>query len=193
MILSYLKQLNWLDIFAVILLIRIGYIAVKTGFTTEIFKLLGTIFAIFLAGHYYIRLGIFLSSFISIKEQAGINFLNFLVFILLVFLGYFVFAIIRRAFTILIKMEAVSLLNRWGAVILGIVRWSLFISLLFLIISISNINYLKDSLLGSLSGPKLIRIAPGVYASIWNNLMSRFMDKKVFNKELLEFSSNFKK
>ena len=54
-----LKQINWVDIFAVILLIRVCYISIKTGFLTEIFKLLGTVCAILLACHYYVRVSIF--------------------------------------------------------------------------------------------------------------------------------------
>ena len=185
MILSYLKQINWVDIFVVIVLMRIGYIAVKTGFPTEIFKLLGTTCAIYLACHYYIRMGNFLNSHLPLKGEGWVNFLNLLVFFALAFLGYFVFVIIRLVFTILIRMEAISLLNRWGALILGIGRFCLFTSLLFFLINISNIGYLKSSLSDSFSGPRLFKLAPRVYLSLWNNLMSRFMDKEAFNKAVL--------
>lgn len=185
-ILSYLKQLNWIDILAVILLARICYVAIKRGLTTEIFKLLGIVCAIYLACHYYIRASIFLNSFLSLKGAAGVNFLNSLVFSVLIFLGYYFFVLIRVVFSFLIRMEAVSLLNHWGAFILGIARSCLFISLFFFIIAISNISYLKNTLSDSVLGPQLFKLTPKVYASLWNNLMSRFIDKEAFNQAVFQ-------
>ena len=188
---SQLKQLNWVDIFVAIILIRIAYIAVKTGFPTEIFKLLGIFSAIYIACHYYVSMGDFLSSFLPLKGEAWLNFLNILVFFILAFLGYFVFVIIRVVFGILIRMEAISLLNRWGAFILGLVRWSLSVSLLFFIFTISNIGYCKNSLSNSFSGPKLIQLTPKVYTFLWDNLISRFTGKQGFNKAVSEVGLNF--
>jgi uncharacterized membrane protein required for colicin V production len=184
-ILDYLKQLNWVDIFAAILLIRICYIAVKTGFSIEISKLLGTICAIYLACHYYIRLSNFLKHSVSLFG-AEVNVLNFFVFSVLAFLGYYVVVIIRMVFSTLVRVEAVSLLNRWGAFILGIVRFCLFTSLIFFTIAISNISYLENSLSDSFSGPLLVKLAPRVYVCLWDKLMSRFMNKEAFNKEVSE-------
>ena len=176
-----LRRLNWVDIFVVILLIRIGYISLKTGFSVEIFKLLGTVCAIYLACHYYIRAGSLLGSFTPLKAESWIEFLNFISFFILAFSGYFIFAIIRTIFNILIKMEAISLLNRWGAVGLGIARGGLFASLLFFTVSLSNISYLKNSLSNSLSGSTLLKLTLRVYSSLWNNLMFRFTGKEAFN------------
>ena len=185
-ILSYLRQLNWVDIFLVILLIRICYIAVKTGFSTEIFKLLGTVYAIFLACHCYSRLSILLSKTIPPAVKIEPSVLSFFTFLILAFLGYFIFVLIRLLFTILIKIEAVSLLNHWGALILGMIRSCLFVSLLLFMAVLSNNDYFKKSLTDSFLGPKLFKLAPKVYISLWDNLMSRFMDKKAFNKAVFE-------
>lgn len=182
MILAYLKQINWVDIFVVILLIRTCYIAIKTGFPTEMFKLLGTACATYLAWHYYISIGGFLNSRLPLEGELWVSVLNMFAFFVLALIGYLIFAIIRVLFTMLIRMEAISLLNRWGAFILGVARWGLLASLLFSLVSISNISYLKISLLNSLSGPRLVKLAPRVYTFLWNNLMSRFTDKEAFNK-----------
>ena len=181
---SYLKQVNWIDNFAVILLFRIIYIAVKTGFPDEIFKLFGTVLAIYLSCHYYIKLSILLDNFLPAKSESAINFLNFLVFVALACLGYFIFVVIRAVFRLLIKMEAVSLLNRWGACIFAVIRWGLFTSLLFFIITITNIGYFKDSLSNSLLGPQLIKLAPRVYSGLWNSIVSHFEDEKQFNQQV---------
>ena len=51
--LSILRQFNWLDILALVIVIPIAYIAFKLGFTAEIFKLPGTLLGLYLAFHYY--------------------------------------------------------------------------------------------------------------------------------------------
>ena len=183
---GYLKQVNWIDIFALIVLFRISYIAVKTGFPAEIFKLFGTVLAIYLSCHYYIKLSILLDNFLPAKSESAINFLNLLVFVALACLGYFIFVVIRVVFRQLIKMEAVSILNRWGAYIFGLIRWGLFTSLLFFIITLTNIGYLKDSLSDSLMGSQLIKLAPRVYSSLWNSIVSHFEDEKQFNQQVFK-------
>ena len=181
-ILSFLKQINWIDIFVLILLLRVCYIAGKTGFSTEIFKFLGTVCAIYLACHYYARVGNFVNNFVPLKGTSGVALLNLLTFFSLASLGYFIFAIIRQAFYTLIRIETATLLNRWGAFILGIARWSLLTSLLFFSVTISNIDYLKNTLSNSVLGPGLVGLAPKVYTSLWDNLISRFIVRGAVNQ-----------
>src|SRR5438067_2037484 len=40
-----LASINWIDVFMLVLFIRIVFIGVKTGFVTELFKLFGILFA----------------------------------------------------------------------------------------------------------------------------------------------------
>lgn len=183
---SYLKQVNWLDIFAVILLIRITYISIKTGFPTEIFKLFGNILAIYLACHNYIKVSNSLQNLLPVKAEAAINFLQFIAFFALACLGYLIFVVIRIVIKLFIKMEAVSIVNRWGAFIFGLVRWGLFTSLLFFSITIIKIGYFENSLADSLLGPRLFKLTPKVYVCLWNNLASHFEDKEQFNQEVLQ-------
>lgn len=187
-ILTNLKRLNWVDVFFVILLIRIAYIATKTGFPIEASKLLGTISAIFLACHFYSKLSSLLGhNFNFYKYQ--MEFFNLIAFLLLAILGYLIFVLLRMAMGFLIKMEAVSLLNRWGALILCIFRGALFSSLLLLIMIIANNSYINKSIVESPLGSRLYKITPAVYSSVWDNIVSRFMSKQEFNKGINEIIS----
>lgn len=190
MLFDSLKRINWVDIIAVILLIRVSYISLKTGLITEIFKLLGTVCAIFLACHYYVRASIFLNLYLPFKGEAGVNFLNFFTFSVLFLLGYFFFVIIRLVLTIFIKMEVIPQLNRWGGLILGVVRWSLSVSLLLFAINISNISYFRNSLSNSFSGLSFFKLTPKTYICLWDNLMFRFMRMSALNKAVLDVSLN---
>ena len=179
-------RINWVDIFAITLLIRITYIAVKTGFWTEVSKLLGTACAIYLACHHYTRVSIFFSSRLHLESQTLINLLDFSLFFILAVLGYFLFAVIRRMVSVLVKVETVSLLNRWGALVLSFLRWSLFASLVIFTSSVLNNAYLNNSILNSLSGSKIFRLTPKVYYFLWDKLMCHLEDERAINKAVFQ-------
>jgi len=185
MIISTLKQFNWVDIFVVVILIRVCWAAVKGGFLAEFFKILGTIAAIYLALHYYTGLSDSIGERIPFKN-VPLDFLDFVFFIVLAITGYLLFVVLRQAILKFINMEPIAQLNKWGGLILGITRAFLLSSLLIFMLLISSISYLKNSVINSFSGEYFSKIAPGVYASIWNGVTSKFMVKEKFNQTVLE-------
>lgn len=191
MVLDILKQFNWLDIFVVILLFRICYISLRNGLAAEFFKLLGTLTALYLALHYYTVLSDWINQrqFI-LKEKMPLEFLDFLLFVLLTVLGYVIFVILREAFSRFIKMEAKARLNKWGGLVLGIARGFLLSSLIIFMLVISSISYFKDSVISSYSGRRLFKVAPATYTRLWNSLLSKFMSKEKFNPTVLEVQDN---
>lgn len=185
MLLDIIKQCNWMDIFVVILLFRICYIATKFGLPVELFKLLGTILAVYLSLHYYTGLSDGLRQRFG-AEKIPLEFLDFLVFLGLSLLGYLIFVSLRLAFYRFIKMEAAPGLNRWGGLVLGLMRGFLLTGLIIFIFTISTISYLKESARSSYSGSRLSKIAPATYSVLWNKFMSKFMPQEKFNDAVLE-------
>jgi len=192
MILNIIKQFNWVDIFVIILLFRICYIAIKSGFVVELFKFLGTVLAIYLSLHYYTALADLVTKYLSIKESMPLEFLDFIAFIILVIIGYFVFVILRQVFSQLIKTEAAPNLNRWGGLALGIVRGILFSGLIIFILVISSVSYFKNSAGNSYLGKRLLKVAPTTYTKLWNGLMSKFMTGEKFNQTILDVQEGIK-
>lgn len=188
------KQLNWLDIFVVIILFRIGYIALKSNFPLEFFKLLGIITAIYLSLHYYASFSDYLAQRITTaKEKVPLEFLDFFVFVVLAIIGYLVGVILRGFICRFIKMEAADRLNKWGGLVLGIVRAYLSASLIIFMLVISSIGYFKNSVDKSYSGRNLFKAAPATYTWLWNNLFSRFMTKEKFNSVVIEVEKDINK
>lgn len=185
MILDTLKQFNWVDIFVAVLFIRICYAAIKSGFLVELFKILGTIFAIYLSFHYFLSLSDFVSGHIP-QNVIPQEFLNFLCFIVLAITGYLVFVILRQIILHFIKMEAIPKLSRWGGLILGIVRAFFFTGFVIFILVISTITYFGRSVAVSYSGKQLFKIAPAVYTGVWNGFASKFMPNEKFNQGILD-------
>src|SRR3989338_6816197 len=165
-LLNILKQFNWVDIFFAILLIRICYVAVKNGFPVELFKLLGTILASYLSLHYYIIFSDDIVGRIGAKF-IPLEYLNSFSFIALAILGYLIFVLLRKVFSRFIQMEAVPNLNKWGSLILSMMRGFLFVSLLIFTLVIAPTGYFRNSVNNSYSGKRLFNIAPMTYTWLW--------------------------
>lgn len=179
-----LKALDWVDIVIAILLFRIVYVSTKTDIYSELFKVLGTIVAIYITFHYYTLLSAVLTTRLGLKTAEA--FLNLICFIALTVLGYWLLAILRKFFLRFIKMEAIPQLNKWGGLLLGIVRGLMLSSILVFVLTLAPSGYLAKSVNSSFSGKKLFRIAPDIYSAIWIGFMSKFMPQESFNKSALD-------
>lgn len=189
MLFKMLKQLNWVDIVVIILLIRISYIALQSGLFLESFKLLGTILALYLSLHYYSVLGSFLANRMGIKTLSPLA-LNFISFIVLMIAGYLIFKILRELFAKFIKLEPTAGLDKWGGLILGVIRGFLSVSLVIFMLAASHAGYFRKSVKGSFSGKDLINISISTYAGIWNAALSKFMAKENFNQNTGEIKKS---
>lgn len=175
MLLNTLRQFNWLDIFILIMIFRICYIAIKGGFTTEFFKFLGTITAIYLSMHYCITIADYIRGQLPVGSKIPLGFINSLVFLFLAISGYLLFVLLRNVFNNFIKMEAVSALNKWGGLILGGFRSVLLVSLISFTLLISGISYFKNSIKHSYLGSRLSLVAADTYTWIWASIFSKFI------------------
>lgn len=185
--LDIIKQFNWLDIFIIIVLLRIGYVAIKTGIPVEFFKFLGTIAAIYLAMHYYTGLVDWLMQRAHVaKEKVPLEFLDFISFILLALAGYLVLLSLRVVFSHFIKMEAAPKLNKWLGLGLGIARGFLLVSLIIFVLAISSIPYLKRGVVNSYFGRRIVNLAPNTYSWLWNKITSKFATGEKFNETVPE-------
>ena len=185
MLYNILRQINWLDIFVIILLARICYVAINTGLPIEIFKILGTLCAIYFSFHYYSSLSGSIQKIVGFKN-IPIGFLNFSSFLILTVFSYGIFIILRKIFSSLVKIDSVSTLNKLGGVALGTIRGILLASLLVFIFVISGNGYLKGSVRASYSGKTLFKIAPATYKTISNGFVSKLFPRQKVNSYITE-------
>ncbi|MFA5372978.1 MAG: CvpA family protein [Candidatus Omnitrophota bacterium] len=139
-ILNVLGLFNWVDIFVLLVFIRLGCISLKTGLSTELLKFTGTFAGLYLSLHYYIILAGLLSG--KTAEKSGppaIFCLSF--FILLALSGYIVFFFFRLFFSKLVKAEVVPNLSKWGAFVISLARASLLSSIVLCAFLVSASPY----------------------------------------------------
>lgn len=178
-----ITKFNWVDIFVVIFLFRICYVASKTGLPAELFKLFGTLVSIFLSFHYCTRLSNLVSLNIG-TAKVPIGLLDYFMFLALAISGYMIIVLLRNLFFRLIKMEAVSTLNRWGGLIVGTLRGFLLTALAIFILVFSGNSYMESSVKSSFSGNYFLSVGPATYTLVWDGIVSKFSPADKLNKDI---------
>lgn len=178
-----ITKFNWVDIFVVIFLFRICYVAAKTGLPAELFKLFGTLVSIFMSFHYCTRLSNLVSSNIG-SAKVPVGLLDYFMFLALAIFGYMVVVFLRNLFFRLIKMEAVSALNRWGGLVVGTLRAFLLTGLAIFILVFSGNSYMESSVKSSFSGNYFLSVGPGTYTLLWDGIVSKFSPADKLNKDI---------
>lgn len=191
-LLNILRQFNWVDIFFVIILLRTCYVAAKHGFIVELFRLLGTILAIYLSLHYYINFSDYIIEQTPAKNLP-VEYPAFFSFVVLAVIGYLFFVFLGKAFSRFFHTEAASTLNRWGSLILGIARSFLFASLIMFIFVVAPVGYFRKSVDSSYSGKYLLKVAPEAYRWLWDSVMSKFRVQEKFNESAIKIQADLAK
>jgi uncharacterized membrane protein required for colicin V production len=189
MLFNIITQINGVDLIIAIILVKVCYIAVKTGMVTEAFKLLGVITATYLSLHYFTTLADFMRGGQATRAMT-LEFIDFLAFLLLALLGYGFFVFARMAFAHFIKAEAVPRLNKIGGLILGVVRGFLAAGLIVFMLIISSVSVTREMAASSYFGSKIYKISYSLYGGMWYGFFSKVMPHESFNQVLLEIQDN---
>lgn len=182
---EFFAQSNFLDIIIIIAIIRVCYIAAQMGIVVEFFKILSVLFSTYVSLHYYIRISDMIQR-IFFPKVMPLEFMDFLVFIILAILGYLGPVVLRSILYRMIKLEAIPLINKFGGLFLGILRAYLVVGLLTFTLAISSVSYLNSSVKHSYLGSRAFSISPGVYDWLWSNIVSKFSPKEKFNPTVVE-------
>ncbi len=181
MFIDFFRQINWLDIFVVILLVRICYISIKNGLPVQLFWFVGSIAAVYLSLHYYSSVADFLGKRFPAHWMPA-EYWSLAAFIFLAIAGYFSFVLLQKIFSRYITLQATPRVNKYGGLLLGALRGVLVVGLIIFLFSISSVGYLQNTVSHSYSGQHLFRIAPATYNWLWKNIMSKFMTSEQANK-----------
>ncbi|MCF7916215.1 MAG: CvpA family protein [Candidatus Omnitrophica bacterium] len=162
-----------IDIFFLILFLRITYIAISRGLLREICKIVGLLGAVFFAFHFYSNLAGILKTKISFINPTYLDFVSFfLIFIVI----KVVFSLLNLIISLFLPKEEISGRKRVVLLGMGVFRSLFLFSTIFFLLQLSSFkpNYFKNSLSYNLS----------------KNISAKFylMAGKIINK----FNNNFK-
>jgi uncharacterized membrane protein required for colicin V production len=185
MIKDIVSRLNWLDVVIIVLSLRIIYSGLLKGLPIEIFKTIGILAGAIFSLNYYPALSAFINSKINFSPEL-VDFNSYLV---ILFSAVVSLALIRDIVLKLVKIEAVSALNKWGGICLGFARSLIITSAILFSFLIINNDYLKTSMQKSYFSKNIVKINAKIYEFTWQNLVIRFFPGNTFNNKALELTN----
>lgn len=182
MLTKYFVGVNWADFLIIGIILRMCYIGIRTGIGIELFKLIALWIATVLSFHIYTTpLSDLLHERLPpLPLDAG----DVFVYVALVTGVVLVMRMIRESFFLLVKIEAQGALNKWGGMIIGLVRGFWISSIALFVMTISTVGYLEVSAKSSLFGSRLLRLAPKIYQSSFEGVVSKFLTNQKLNEEV---------
>jgi len=187
-ILELSGQLNWVDILVLIIFFRLIFISLKQGLGAEFFKLLGTLFALYLSLHYYFYFATFLNGYAA-NINPEISVLELIAFVILFAFGYLFFWAMRVSTFRFISAEVNSEFSKWGGFVCAVLRSFFLSSLILFALVIPGKAYFKDSVRYSFSGYYFLKVAPATYTFIWESIASKFNSGEKYNSAVKDVYS----
>jgi uncharacterized membrane protein required for colicin V production len=175
-----LRSFNWIDVFFIIIILLISYNARRQGLVVEIFKLLGTVVALYLAFHYYTTVSAEVRTH-YLKIKLPEHFISTHCFVLLALAGYFAVFVLRTLFLLVFRIEPVQNLQQWGGLTIGAMRAILVAGFIAYFFLASGLPYLRASVGHSFSGRYAMRTGIFTYNGLWELIMSKFMTGEKLN------------
>lgn len=170
-----------IDLFFLIICLRIFYISISRGFLSESFKILGLLSGSFFAFQYYFFIGGILSKRIPFLHPESFYFIAFL----LILLGIgIIFSFLRIIVTFLFKKKERSFTEKGLSFLIGGLRASFFISVIIFLLHLLPFNSLYFR--HTLSYDIFKNIAPKFYLVSFN-LYKKIIPIATLNKEVEEY------
>ncbi len=174
---------NWVDIFILLIFLICIFKGTRNPLVVEIFNVLGMLICVYMSYHYFSALSDSLSKRVRFLDVATLDFLSF---ISIAILSYVTVVLLRKTVCHLFKIEAVSMLDRWGGLPLGFVRGLFVASIVLFVFYLPFINYFQQSARKSYLGSRLVWANVRVYEFLYNGIVTKFYAKEDFNKNVYE-------
>jgi len=185
---------NWIDFLVIFIVIRVIYVGIKSKFLVEIFRLLGVLFAIFIALHFSWKAGYLLQEYVFMPEAICVPFS----FLLLWVTSIIIFKLISNGWLLMFRFELRPVLNKCIGAFISSIRAILVASLMFMLVFTTGYEYLGRVANRSFTGPFLIDLAPNIYEFTYDYLISKcfpneHLNVRVFNLKSLGRKKKLKK
>ena len=177
-----LKRFNWVDILVIALALRIVYVSVKTGVVAELMKTLGVLLAIFISFHYYVKLAVFTGHYVAFSSVV----LEVVAFVALWLATIFVCKLSRSGILMLFSVEAISAVDKWGAVIVSAGRFFLTVGMFMFVFLLTDNPYMERMTVTSFSQKYVMSIAPKVYRKMTDGFVVKFFPREKLNPAVFE-------
>jgi len=179
---EFLKSINWVDLLLIVLATRIVYSGVKAGFVTEFMKSFAVLLAVFFAFHYYTKITSVLIPFVGLARPM----LEMTVFAVIWFLIFGIMKFVRDGIFLVFTVQAISLVDRWGAAIVSLARFALTASMLMFVLVLTDQPYIERMTLSSFGQKYVFLVAPDTYQKMINGFVAKLLPSQKVDPAVTE-------
>ena len=169
-----LSRLNWVDLLAVIIMLRTIYMSFQNGLSHEIFPFFSSILKLVLALHFYGKLGSLLNESVKLFPLSLCNMASFLAIVLIT---TFVLNLLSGLLDSVINITWHPLIEKIGGMMLGVLKGAVSVSMVLIFLALIPLSYIQWSINDkSLYGMFFLRIGPAIYRRVSGGAVD---DKKI--------------
>ena len=151
---------NWIDVVAIVCLVRFGYIGASQGLGSEITRLIGLLTGVIVSFRWYQAAG----DWVAARTVLGREWAAAVVLVASVLIVYLLVGLVLRLFQKAVTLRFAPSLDKAGGLGLGLVRAALVLSVALVTLQQLPSDYVRASIdERSWSGRYLARVAPAVY------------------------------
>lgn len=128
---EFWSRFHWIDLVILVIFIRTIYVGARRGFIPELTTLIGLAAALVISLQQVDPVSAFLSARVHLPEQWSASFSAVALFIA----TYLLFCLIRVGVGKLFQLQVASGLDRWGGVLMGMVRAAVISGIIFSVLA----------------------------------------------------------
>ena len=168
-----LKRANWVDLLALILILRTGYTGSFLGIGKQILPLLSLLFTLTFSLYYYGKITLFITSRSTLPRSVC----EFFIFLFIVIILSIITQVINRYIRFK-RPEVLLPIERIGGAAFGLLRATIITGLAFIIFLLAPIEDVGESMKSSASGTFIVKLNLDLYTNIINAIQKNRTDKK---------------
>ncbi len=168
-----LRRANWVDLLALILILRIGYTGSFLGIGKQILPLLSLFFTLTCSLYYYGGITLFITSRSSLPRSVC----EFFIFLFIAIILSIITQIINR-YIHFKRPEVLVPIERAGGAVFGLLRATIITGLTFVIFLLAPIEDVGQSMKSSASGIFIVKLNLDFYTNIINTIQKDHTDKE---------------
>ncbi len=177
-----LSSINWVDIFILILLLRIGYVSSNIGVGKQLIPFLVTFFAFIISLRVYDDAARFLYDRFSFP----VEFSRFFVYLVILVIYFVICRVMWNILSIFSRSDGASVsgVEKAGGAFIGIARALGIICMAVILFALTPVKFVESSVAGSFSGTFVLETASKIYSKASNFIFrsAPVSPKSVFEK-----------
>lgn len=148
---------------------------------------MGVLFATVFSIHYYLTVSEKIRGFVTIKMSEPLFY--FLCFSIIAILVMGIFVVVRKGWLIVLKIETMSLINKYGGILIAAFKGYLLCSLVFLSMIISGNEVARYNARKSLSSLIMANTSVNIYDACYSRIVRRLFPNERMNKKVFKVLS----